>query len=204
MVNGRPTPSRLILSISSESLLLPLLVHPSFSANLTHLILHSPLIVRHLAESFLTAPPPLSPPERFWALFGPAAARGEGERLAFSSAGGNDLWHGVVQVITRGSSSVSRARSVERTLEAWMVDKLGNVRGLAWEDLPSLHDLKQRESIPQAKAEDRLDPTSLLALPFNLSLTDAQALARAKVPLPYAHEGLLGSLLIRKTNECVC
>ncbi|KAF9509965.1 hypothetical protein BS47DRAFT_1487668 [Hydnum rufescens UP504] len=167
MVSGRPTPSRLILSLSSESLLLPLLVHPSFSANLTHLILHSPLIVRHLAESFLTAPPHSLPRRGF----------------------GRSSVQLLLEEKANGSHSPLRARSVERTLEAWMMDKFGNVRGLAWEDLPSLCDLKQRESIPHAKAEDRLDPTSLLALPFNLSLTDAQALARAKVPLPYAHEG---------------
>lgn len=54
---------------------------------------------------------------------------------------------------------------------------------------------KRQDAVSRANAEARsTDPTASLS--FNLNLTDAQQVARAAVPLPYAHEGSFTHLLL--------
>lgn len=209
IVQDRPAPSRLFLSVVSESPLIPLFSTPSFSPSISWIVLHSPLLVRHLAVSYLTLPPPYSPPEKFWALFSPAAARGEGERLVFSSSLSADedeialkgLGEGVVEVITRGISSSSSKRGVERTIEGWrLVDSTTStefhVKSVPWNELTSLSDVLPKPKLPPEISSQTPHPHPSLqgdpmaTLSFNLNLTDKQQAARAQVPLPYVHGGM--------------
>lgn len=226
LVQDRPTPSRLIISLSSDSPLIKLLTPPSFSPSLTSIVLHSPLLVRHLAGSYLTLPPPLSPPEKFWSLFHPAAERGEGEILAFASTLSaeeeeivriNAAQEGVMEIVTRAVASSSSKRGLERRLEGWKIvesdnssigSSIGNdvqIRSVPWVELASLSNIsaRSRSDVPAPAENDGMRkatshesaPSSTLhsdpmaSLSFNLSLTDEQHAARARVPLPYAHEG---------------
>ncbi|KAF8332088.1 uncharacterized protein EI90DRAFT_3145553 [Cantharellus anzutake] len=207
LVVERPNPSRLIITLSSSSPLLPQLIPPSFSSTLTSVALHSPILIRHLAESYLTYPPPLCPPEKFWAMFSPAVARGESDQLAFSGIAtqilgkgiaydGRDPFSGIADVTIRGPSVSASARgssrvhrAVERSLEGWMFDhESGNVKNIPWDQLPILQNMRSHTKVigeGKVAGEHR----DMNTLSFNLSLTDAQAAARAEVPLPYAHEG---------------
>ena len=212
VVQDRPAPSRLFSSVATESPLIPLISTPSFSPSMSWIVLHSPLLVRHLAVSYLTPPPPRSSPEKFWALFSPAAARGEGERLAFSPLSAEDeiarkgLNEGLVEVITRGISSSSSRRGIERTIEGWKLvnstlPAQAHVQSVPWNELASLGDISLKPrveptSLGVSNQTRHVHPSSttqadpMATLPFNLNLTDKQHIARAQIPLPYAHEGM--------------
>ncbi|KAF8318027.1 hypothetical protein DL93DRAFT_2165430 [Clavulina sp. PMI_390] len=155
-IQDRPHPSRLILSLASASPLIKLLTPPSFSSSFTSITLHSPLLIRHLALSYLAVPPPVgASPEKFWSLFLPAADREEGEGLVFSpnlSSEEEDivrvqpLAEGVMEIVTRAVGSASSKRGLERKLEGWRIaeDNSGTgrlVRSIPWMDLTSLKDL---------------------------------------------------------------
>lgn len=210
IVQGRSTHSRLFLSVSAESPLIPLLSTPSFSPSISWIALHSPLLIRHLAVSYLMPPPPHSPPEKFWALFSPAAARGEGERLVFSSSltveedeiVQRGFTEGVVEVVTRGVSSVSSKRGVERTIEGWrLMNSQVHVQSVPWNELASLSDispkLRAEPTSPEVSgptlglhSSSAIQTNPMISLSFNLNLTDKQHAARSEVPLPYAHRGM--------------
>ena len=205
LVVARPAPSRLLITLNSISPLLPRLIPPSFSPSLTLVGLHSPILIRYLAESYLTPPPPLSPPEKFWTMLTPAVSRGESEQLTFSNVttsdsgnstiyDGRDPFRGIADVTIRGPTILSSGtgssrahKSVARYLEGWVLDpESGDVTNVPWDQLPTLRDLN---SNARATTEHTRDHKDLNSLTFNVNLTDAQIAARAKVPLPYAHEG---------------
>ncbi|KAH9946665.1 hypothetical protein B0H21DRAFT_779009 [Amylocystis lapponica] len=181
---GRNDASRLIVHALAPSPLIPLLTQTRFSPTLTHLTAHPPVLVAHLATAYLTPPPPLSSPEKFWRVFLPIAERHyESERLVFGAGGegcgGKEL---VVEVLVRGPDASARRRGLERVLEGWSGDKNGGPCAL--KDLESLKSVWTRKVVE----ENVPDPTQNLS--FNLNLTPEQQQSRAKVPLPYAHEGL--------------
>ncbi|KAI0067680.1 hypothetical protein BV25DRAFT_1819089 [Artomyces pyxidatus] len=180
LVRSRPS-SRLILHILSPSPLLPLLLLPRLSSNLTHLIAHPPVLLTHLTTAHLTPPPPLTPPARFFRVFSPLTARAwEVEHLVFGSggdgAGGDDA---VVEVLVRVPPAGEKRRGVERVLEGWAAARGACALG----ELESLKKLWVRKVVDEAAP----DPTQNLS--FNLNLTPEQQQARAQVPLPYVHEG---------------
>jgi len=208
LVVERPAPSRLLITLDSSSPILPRLIPPSFSSTLTLVGLHSPILIRHLAESYLIFPPPHSPPDKYWTMLNPAIARGESEQLAFSTVmwdpakgftcDGRDPFSGIADVTIRSPGAVvsgtgsSRSRvhnkSIGRHLEGWMLDpESGDVKNVAWDQIPTLQDLLQ---VRLKATTDPIgsDHKGLESLSFNVNLTDAQVTARAKVPLPYAHE----------------
>ncbi|KAF8521117.1 hypothetical protein BU17DRAFT_88383 [Hysterangium stoloniferum] len=64
-VSERPSPSRMILPVPSQSLLLPLLIPPAFATAIAHLILHPPSLLLYISTDYLTLPPPHSPVPNF-------------------------------------------------------------------------------------------------------------------------------------------
>ncbi|KAI0704857.1 hypothetical protein BC835DRAFT_1261803 [Cytidiella melzeri] len=177
-------PSRLIVHGTTSSTLTSLLCQPSFSSTLTHIISHPPVLLRHLALSYSTPPPPLTAPERFWNVFSPIADREhESENLVFGADGegygGDEI---VVELIMRSIGEGGR-RGVERALEGWITQ--GDFAGPCdLRSLPSLSSVWTRKIVVDQAAPD---PTTNAS--FNLSLTPEQQQARAQVPLPYAHNG---------------
>ncbi|KAH9486887.1 Elongator complex protein 5 [Psilocybe cubensis] len=174
---------RIILHSQSPSPLLPLITQTTFSPSLSHAIVHPPALIAHLTTEFLLPPPPISPLPKFWSVFIPVSERvHDTERIVFGPAGqgsGSTL-ELVVELIVR--EGAGRKRGVERVLEGWSL-ALGGPCALS--DLESIMDLtKKQKEHAQPTAPD---PTQ--NLPFNLSLTSSQQESRAKVPLPYAHEG---------------
>lgn len=112
--------------------LLPILTTPAFSPSLVHVAAYPPVLLRHMAGSLSTPPPPLSPPEKFWNVFLPVASRTyDVEELVFgnsaegSGAGGEEI---VVELLVRGGEPGEitlgrRKKGVERTLEGWVVSR---------------------------------------------------------------------------------
>ncbi|KAI0078925.1 hypothetical protein K474DRAFT_784223 [Panus rudis PR-1116 ss-1] len=186
LVRCGPATSRLIVHIVSPSPLIPQLTQTRFSSSLTHLTSHPPALLLHVSSAYLTLPPPLSPPEKFWSVFGPISERWyESEKLVFGGDG--EGWGGedvVVEVLIRGpgAGDGGRKRGVERVLEGWKSD-VGRPSELS--DLESLKSLWSKKAI--VPEEPAADPTQNVS--FNLNLTPEQQQARAQVPLPYAHEG---------------
>ncbi|KAJ7783838.1 hypothetical protein DFH07DRAFT_207129 [Mycena maculata] len=181
LIRTRSSPSRLVLHLSSESSLLPLLSQPAFSPPLTLVIAHPPALLIHLSAEFLTPPPPLSPEAKFWGIFLPVSERvEESERLIFGPGGegtGDDEF--VIEVIVRDDGDGLRRRGVNRTLKGWSL-----ARGpCPLAEMDSLKSLWSR-NIAEPTV---VDPT--LNVSFNLNLTASQQKSRAQVPLPYAHEG---------------
>ncbi|KAL7285272.1 hypothetical protein ACG7TL_000366 [Trametes sanguinea] len=185
IVRARGGTSRLILHALAPSPILPILSQTRFSPTLTHLIAHPTALLTHLASAYLTPPPPLSPPEKFWGVFIPISERHyESEKLVFGSGGeGSGLQEFVVEVLVRGGGDATgRRRGVERELEGWS----SSLNGLCeLRELDSLKTLWSKK--PVVEAQNAPDPTQNLS--FNLNLTPEQARSRAQVPLPYAHEG---------------
>ncbi|KZP31280.1 hypothetical protein FIBSPDRAFT_1037730 [Athelia psychrophila] len=185
LIRARPNPSTLILHVLAPSQLIPLLSATSFSPSLTHILAHPPVLLTHLATAYLTPPPPLSTPEKFWGVFIPFSERAyESEKLVFGpngeGSGGIVKGELVVEVLVRGGGE-GRRRTVERVLEGWADTKGGPCELNAMESLKSIWTKK-------AVAEEAPpDPTQNVS--FNLNLTDSQQQSRAQVPLPYAHEG---------------
>ena len=83
--------------------LLPILTQTRFSSSLTHLTAHPTALLTHIAAAYLTPPPPLSPPEKFWGVFIPIAERHyESEKLVFGPGGeGSGQLEFVVEVLVR-------------------------------------------------------------------------------------------------------
>jgi len=181
LIRARSDQSRLILHLLTPSLLTPLLVQPSFSTSLIHVTAHPLVLLTHLATTYLTPPPPVTPVAKFWATFLPFSVRSyESDRLVFGpggeGCGGNAEM--VVEVLVRGGiNGPGRRRVVERTLEGWNDGAC---------ELTALESLKC-VWIRKAVDEPTSDPTKHAS--FNLSLTPSQQQSRAQVPLPYAHEG---------------
>jgi elongator complex protein 5 len=90
-----------------------------------HLICHPPALLIHLATSYLTPPPPLTPAAKFWGLFIPISERGhESDRLVFGpggeGTGGGFTGEIIVEVLVRGGAEgTTRRKGVERALEGW-------------------------------------------------------------------------------------
>ncbi|KAJ3762864.1 hypothetical protein EV360DRAFT_34751 [Lentinula raphanica] len=187
LISARSKPSRLILHLTKPSALLPLLLNTTFSPTLIHLIAHPPVLFTHLATEYMTPPPPLSFDAKFWGVFIPFSERGRDvEELVFGQggegSGGSEEM--VVEVLVRGRSDTSgRRKAVERFLEGWDI-----VKGTSMElsRLSSLASIWTRQKAVGKEAAP--DPTQNVT--FNLHLTPSQQESRARVPLPYAHEGL--------------
>jgi len=186
-LHSKSSDSRLILHTLSPCPLLAPLTQTRFSSNLVHLIAHPPVVLSNLSTAYLTPPPPLSSPEKFWSVFTPFSERSyESETLVFGSEGegsaGSEI---VVEVLVRGVSDkvigTGRRRSVERVLEGWL-----SVSGLPCElkELESLKGLWLTKAVAETATPD---PTQNIS--FNLQLTRQQQESRAQVALPYAHEG---------------
>ncbi|KAF5314136.1 hypothetical protein D9611_006880 [Ephemerocybe angulata] len=162
--------------------LVSLVTQASFTPSLVHIKAHPTVILDHLAVEYLTPPPPISPPNKFWGVFLPLSQRQKDVNdLVFGSKGegSGDATEIVVEILVRGVSG--RKRNVERELEAWSLS-LGPCE---WSDLEALRSIWSKQTPAEAPAG--ADPTQNVS--FNLSLTTAQHEARSKVPLPYAHEG---------------
>ncbi|KAG8952886.1 hypothetical protein FRC04_003335 [Tulasnella sp. 424] len=181
--------SRLVLPIPSGSPLLPHLTSASIFQNLTLLVLHSPYLVAHISQSYLTPPPVDSPhpSDKFWSLFLPAAQRGEGEKLVLSGEGGacRQMHEGVVEVVIRGGR-----KGVERTLEGWRVKDVGDrsqtVEPCLCGDLDIIKAALGKAGISATRSSDAPAETDVThGLSFNLTLTSSQAEAKSKVALPY-------------------
>ncbi|KZT74672.1 hypothetical protein DAEQUDRAFT_807015 [Daedalea quercina L-15889] len=172
--------SRLVLHIHAPSPLAPIITSTRFSSSLTHAIARPTALVSHLATAYLTPPPPLSPPEKFWRVFTPIAERHyESEKLVFGAEGeGSGGGAFLVEVLVRGADAGGRRRGVEKGLEGWSADAPCELSSLA-----ALKPLFVRRVVEEVAP----DPTQNLS--FNLNLTDEQQRSRAQVPLPYAHEG---------------
>lgn len=171
-VSARPKPSRLILHFSTHSPLRDLVLTPRLSSTLAHVIAHPPALLKHLATTHLTPPPPASTPDRFWSVFAPLSARTwEVERIVLGPGGVGlcDDGEVVLQVVTRG-----RGRNVERDLDGWTLNGPCSLS-----DLDSLKGILEDRGKPR-RAEH--------VTSFNLDLTPEQRESRAKVPLPYAHK----------------
>ncbi|KAF5390222.1 hypothetical protein D9757_002880 [Collybiopsis confluens] len=184
-ISSRPKPSRLILHICSPSKILPLIVSTSFSPSITHLIAHPPVLITHLAEEYMTPPPPLSPDVKFWGLFIPISERNrDTESLIFGPGGDGSGGHSemVVEAIVRGGQDVSgRRKAAERFLEGWDLDQS---RPVPLSQLRTLASIWKRKVVTEEAA-----PHSAQDILFNLHLTPSQQESRAQVPLPYAHQG---------------
>ena len=115
-----PEPSRLVLHFSTPSPLRDLDLTLRLSSTLAHIIAHPPALLKHLATTHLTPPPPASTPDRFRSVFAPLSARTwEAERIVLGPGGvglGDD-GEIVLQVVTRG-----RGRNVERDLDGWTLN----------------------------------------------------------------------------------
>ena len=135
LLNLSPSePSRLILHFSTPSPLRDIVLTPRLTPTLTHIIAHPPALLKHLATTQLTPPPPASTPDRFWSIFAPLSARTwEVERIVLGpgGVGASDDSEIVLQVVTRG-----RGRNVERDLDGWTQDgpcslsELDSLRGI--------------------------------------------------------------------------
>ncbi|KIK71057.1 hypothetical protein GYMLUDRAFT_149395 [Collybiopsis luxurians FD-317 M1] len=184
-ISARSKPSRLILHLCAPSKILLHVVSTAFSPSITHLIAHPPVLLIHLATEYMTPPPPFSPEPKFWGVFIPISERvHDVESLIFGQGGEgsgqyNDM---VLEAIVRGGTDASgRRKAVERFLEGWDTDQsrpvqLGQLRTLA--------SIWKRKTVVTEAAPD---PTQNVS--FNLHLTPSQQESRARVPLPYAHEG---------------
>ncbi|KAI0801316.1 hypothetical protein C8Q74DRAFT_1364938 [Fomes fomentarius] len=190
IVRARGGHSRLVLHTLAPSPLLPLLTQPRFSSPLTHLTAHPTALLTHLASAYLTSPPPLSAPEKFWAVFIPIAERHyESEKLVFGPGGeGGGLQEFVVEVLVRGGGAEGSGRrrpGVVRVLEGWSPAAGG---ACELRELDKLKTLWAKKPVFEFnKTQNTADPTQNLT--FNLNLTPEQQYSRAQVPLPYVHEG---------------
>ncbi|KAJ3750311.1 hypothetical protein DFH05DRAFT_65355 [Lentinula detonsa] len=178
--------SKLILHLTTPNKLLPLLLSTAFSPTLIQFIAHPPVLFTHLATEYMTPPPPLTPDAKFWGIFIPISERGrDTEALVFGQegegSGGQEEM--VVEVLVRGGSDASgRRKAVERLLEGWDIE---NSLPLDLSKMKSLASIWRRKIVTEEAAPD---PTQNVS--FNLHLTPSQQESRARVPLPYAHEGL--------------
>jgi elongator complex protein 5 len=128
LLRARTQPSRLVLHIDDSLApgLAPQLVQTRLSPSLAHLSVHPIALLKHVATTYLTPPPPLTPLERYWRIFAPIAARpAESERLVFGPEGTGcpSAREMIVDILMRGGGDASgangRTRGAERVFEAW-------------------------------------------------------------------------------------
>ncbi|KAF7964855.1 hypothetical protein HWV62_2115 [Athelia sp. TMB] len=175
----------LMVIIRARPNLAPMLSSTSFSKSITHVLCHPPILLTHLASAYLTPPPPLSTPEKYWGVFIPFSERAyESDKLVFGpngdGGGGTVKGELVVEIIVRAGGE-GRRRAVERVMEGWADAKGGPCELSAMDSLKSIW---HRKSVVE---EAPPDPTQNVS--FNLNLTESQQQSRSRVPLPYAHEG---------------
>ncbi|GHJ89463.1 hypothetical protein NliqN6_5865 [Naganishia liquefaciens] len=215
LLRTQKAPSRLILPLPSSTPLLNSLLTPSTSPALSLLTLHPPSLISHLAETYLTTPPPSghldADPQgmKFWSLLvtadGPGSAgwsggqagdikgkgRARGEAVVRSLLGESDesaeAEAVVVQVLVRKQQGGAN-KGMSRGLEAvrWGAGAEGMVP-CAWNEVEGLRSLGKGYVLESETVEER--HPSQQHIPFNLSLTASQQASRAQVPIPYAHEG---------------
>jgi len=115
----------MVLSVSSRCPVLPHLLMTAFSSNLHHIILHPPLLLRHISTAFLLDPPPLTLPPKWWSIFGPFSSRerGEAERLYFSARYSTEVAATEDEVAVEILSRSGGAKGVVRVLEGWSPSK---------------------------------------------------------------------------------
>jgi len=168
----------MILPVSSQSPLLPLLIPPAFAPAIAHLILHPPSLLLYISTDYLTLPPPHSQVTKFWPIFSGLTSRSEAEHLIWGANGSGWEEETVVEVFIR---SAAGRKTVDRTLEGW-----GKNGPCKLEELELL-EVMWTKGVGRQQSKPVADPTQNLS--FNLSLTESQQESRAQVPLPYAHEG---------------
>ncbi|KAF8237803.1 hypothetical protein L208DRAFT_1421463 [Tricholoma matsutake] len=183
-----PDPSRLILHGLKTCKLAPLLMQPAFSPSLVCLLAHPSVLITHLAREYLTPPPPASSDSKFWGVFLPVSERDyECERLVFGNdgEGSGSTTEFVLEVLVRSLNGSGRKRGVERTLEGWSSIEGGTCELTKLESLKTLW----RKSEVMVESEGRGAPDVVNDISFNLTLTASQHQSRARVPLPYSHDG---------------
>jgi hypothetical protein len=168
--------SRLVLPVTSQSVLLSSLMSTTFHARvkkpdnpqpppihaLIHLILHSPVLLSYLVQQYhLILPPVDTIPElstsRFWSVFTLVARRGTGERLVMS-VGLDEMGGGTNQSTNREQSTGvaelrtrSRAggeKGVRTVLRGWRFDyDCSRIVWCGWDDIPALHAFATRNVV---------------------------------------------------------
>ena len=111
----------MVLSVSARCPVLPHLLTRAFCSDLHHIILHAPVLLRHISTTFLLKPPPLTLPPKWWSIFGPFSARerGEAERLYFSPQYTSSVVAVEDEVVVEVLSRSSGTKGVTRVLEGW-------------------------------------------------------------------------------------
>lgn len=156
--------SQLICHLTSSCPLLLLLKQVSFSQSLTTITTYPPELLTHISSAYLTNPPPLSPPEKFWRVFIPLAERTQDvDQLVFGpggegGAGGGPLDEIVVEILIRGRGvevattglHPSRRKGIERALEGWCESQGGACSLAELESLSSI--IKQKIAFEQVRA----------------------------------------------------
>lgn len=172
-------PSTLILHVLHPAPILPLLTQTSFSPSLTHITSHPPVLLTHLSTAYMTPPPPLSTPEKFWGVFIPISERGyESEKLVFGPGGegigGGGKGELVVEVLLRGGAE-GKKRAVERYLEGW-----SKFEACELKSLESLKSLWTTRKVPEEV--NFLAEFSFMYAPTNSIIQDS--------PRPYAERDI--------------
>jgi len=163
-------------------------MQPAFSSSLGCLLARPTVLIMHLAREYLTPPPPASSDAKFWSIFLPVSERANDcERLVFGNGGdgSGSTTEFVVEVLVRGFQGSGKKRGVERTLEGWSSSEGGACKLTKLESLKTLW----RKSEVMADSEHRSAPAVVQDVSFNLTLTASQRQSRARVPLPYSHDG---------------
>ncbi|KAJ3520894.1 hypothetical protein NM688_g9093 [Phlebia brevispora] len=181
IIHERGSRSRLVLHMLSSCPLRDIVSQTRFSASLTSLTSYPPVLLEHVAAEYMTPPPPLSPPEKFWGVFMPIAQRHhEAEKLVFSEgARGCGEEEFAVEVLIRGANDLGRRRGIERLLEGWSTLSASPCE---------LSELQSFKSLWSRRPAQQRAPDPTQSVPFNLNLTPAQQQSRSKVPLPYLPE----------------
>jgi elongator complex protein 5 len=122
LLRSRPS-SRLVIHTNGLTTLHALLSTTRFSPSLLSVAAYPIAILDHLASSYLTLPPPLSAPAKFWRVFLPLAERQHDVvRLVFDrdGEGSNGSSDFVIEVLVRGGDGPSRrSGSAQRELAGW-------------------------------------------------------------------------------------
>lgn len=182
-ITSHPCPSQLIVHSVKPENTADLFLQTSFSSSLVHLKAHAASLFLHLSKEYMISPPPVTPELKFWSIFIPFSERlDETERLSFGphGEGSGCSREMVIEILVRGINTQSRKRGTERVLEGWDATRSTPC------PVPDLQSLKSLFS-QKVPIEAAPDPTQNLS--FNLSLSESQQQSRAKVPLPYVHEG---------------
>ena len=193
-------PSQLIVHSVKPENTADLFLQTSFSSSLVHLKAHAASLFLHLSNEYMISPPPVTPELKFWSIFIPFSERlDETERLSFGphGEGSGCSREMVIEILVRGINTQSRKRGTERVLEGWdatrstpcPVPDLQSLKSLFSQKVPiEVFIFGSNSDYANLGKKAAPDPTQNLS--FNLSLSESQQQSRAKVPLPYVHEGL--------------